>query len=64
MDTIGSWTVDRLARFIAQRLRVDPPKLDTGVTTGTAVIKTKLVVDGDLQLSPQAIAYLADKLGL
>lgn len=61
-DTIGNWTQERLARFIAQAVHSLP--LPKAVEVDTVKATQKLEVDAELVLSPQAIAYLKKQLGL
>jgi hypothetical protein len=63
-DKISDWTVQRLASFVAKTVQDSPPPLPANVRAGTITAVNSLVVNDQLQLSPQAVAYLKTKLGL
>lgn len=64
MGKIGDWTEAYLMKFITTRLQSDPSALPPSLALESLSTSRKLTVKGDLELSPQAIAYLKNKLGL
>lgn len=64
LEKIGDWTVDRLAGFITKTITDSPSQLPTNVKASTITAARTLVVEDQISLSPQAIAYLKTKLGL
>lgn len=63
-DTIGNWTAAELARFIKGVLRQSQANLPLSLTLQQLTATQKLVVADALELSPQAIAYLHQVLGV
>lgn len=61
-DTIANWTQARLVKFIQTILATDPAALPSSIEGEEFRARTKLTVDGDLELSPQALQYIKDNL--
>lgn len=64
LQTIAGWTEQRLTRFIQNVVRSTPSQLPRALTLERLTTTKKLVVQDEMELSPQAIEYLKDKLGL
>lgn len=65
IEKIGDWDKVRLARFVERAIATGvganlPPSLIGEELRSTGL----LVVENDLEISPQAIQYLKDVLGL
>jgi hypothetical protein len=63
-NTIGKWTQADLARFLAGAIRTSRPAMPPSLNLDEVHVKKKLVVDGDIELSQQAVATLKKLLGL
>lgn len=62
--TIGEMTEADLARFIQGAVRAQLAQLPISLTLQNLTTTKRLTVSDELQLSPQAIAYLHQVLGV
>lgn len=61
-ETIGNWTKGRLVKFIQTILATDPTALPSSIEGEEFRARSNLVVEGDIELSPQALRYIKDNL--
>lgn len=63
-QTVGDMSLADLERFIKSVLRNSQANLPLSLTLQNVTVTKKLTVEDQLQLSPQAIAYLHQVMGV
>lgn len=63
-ESIGGWTSAQLQRFIQATVRAQLSQLPVSLTLQNVTTTQKLKVSDELELSPKAIAYLHQVLGV
>lgn len=57
-ENVGGWTKNQLNRFILSVVATEELKIPKAITVETVTVTKKLIVQGDIQVSPQAAAYI------